>query len=436
MIIRKRKLKLNTFVLHFPNVTMKNYLLLYINNFKGFTREIWVLTLITFINRAGAMVMPFLTQFLYKNFYFSLNEVGWMLACIGCGSFVGSYIGGRLTDKFGFYMVMLCSLFLTGFGFICLLFLYQFEEFCIGLFLLTAVADMYKPAMYVAVGNFTHRLNRTRALSLIRLSINLGIVTGPIIGGFLAATKNYDNLFWIDGLTCLIAIILFMLLIDETKILLKYKGSKTTKAKTIGLALPLQDLNFNLFLLASFVTAFLFFQLFSTIPLYNSNALKLSENQIGILLSLNGLVVFLFEMPIIAFLEKRKIQLTQIIFLGSFFMAAGFLSLLLSAFLGFVILSIILITFGQILTFSFANTFAFRRAKQGYEGQYMAFYSMSFSLAQIISPKISLHIIEQFNYFSNWILMLFVGIFGIGLYYFLHQKISNEKRQDFDLITT
>lgn len=413
---------------------MIQYFFKYLDNFKGFSREIWVLTLITFINRAGAMVMPFLTQFLHKNFSFSLDEVGWMLACIGCGSFVGSYIGGKLTDKYGFYLVMLCSLFLTGFGFIALLFLYNFEEFCIGLFVLTIFADMYKPAMYVAVGNYTTRLNRTRALSIIRLAVNLGIITGPLIGGILASKNNYDNIFWIDGLTCLVSITIFMLLIDETKILKKYKGSNVTQAKTIGLALPLRDLNFNLFLLGSFITAFLFFQLFSTIPLYNSNALMLKEAQIGILLSLNGVIVFLFEMPVIAFLEQKKIQPTQIIFLGSFFMAAGFLSLFFSKYVFFVVVSIILITFGQILTFSFANTFAFRRAKQGYEGQYMAFYSMSFSLAQILSPKISLEIIKKFSYLFNWGFMFFVGLIGILLYYFLHRKINQEKSQNTDLI--
>ena len=39
----------------------------YINNFKGFTREIWILAIITFINRAGTMVLPFLSKYLKEN---------------------------------------------------------------------------------------------------------------------------------------------------------------------------------------------------------------------------------------------------------------------------------------------------------------------------------------------------------------------------------
>jgi hypothetical protein len=37
----------------------------YINNYRGFTREIWILTLI--INRAGTMVLPFLSKYLKED---------------------------------------------------------------------------------------------------------------------------------------------------------------------------------------------------------------------------------------------------------------------------------------------------------------------------------------------------------------------------------
>ncbi|MES2812830.1 MAG: MFS transporter [Bacteroidota bacterium] len=406
---------------------MKSYLKAYIDNFRGFSREIWVLTLITYINRAGAMVMPFLTKYLHDNFSFNFAEIGWMLVSIGAGALFGSWLGGKLTDKIGFYTIMLSSLFLTGFGIISLMFLYDFVEICIGLFIITAIADMYKPAMYVAVSNFTNKKNRTRALTLIRLAVNLGIVSGPVIAGLLIQKNNYDLLFWIDGLTCVIAISAFMLLIDEHKIykarkkLLRRKKNKNIITKAVK-----YDKNFILFLFASFLTAFLFFQLFTTIPLYNTEKLKLSELQIGLLLALNGLIIFLFEMPLIGFLERKNFEATKIIFLGSIFMTLGFFFLLLSKSIAIMGLSIFFITIGQILLFSFSNTFAFTRAVSGHEGKYMALYTMSFSLAQIASPKIGFSIIESFNYFSNWLFMAVIGLIGISLYYILDKNIRQE----------
>lgn len=91
-------------------------------------------------------------------------------------------------------------------------------------------------------------------------------------------------------------------------------------------------------------------------------------------------------------------------------------------------LSIFLITIGQILLFSFSNTFAFNRAIKGHEGKYMALYTMSFSVAQITSPKVGFTVIENFNYFSNWLLMALVGIIGISMYYILDKNIKTENK--------
>lgn len=406
---------------------MKSYFNAYFDNFKGFSKEVWVLTLITYINRAGAMVMLFLTKYLHDNLFFNLTQIGWMLVCIGVGALFGNWIGGKLTDILGFYTIMLASLFLTGFGIISLMFLYDFVEICIGLFLVTAIADMYKPAMYVAVSNFSNRKNRTRALTLVRLAVNLGIVSGPIIAGLVIQKDDYDMLFWIDGLTCIIAISVFMLLIDENNITrARQKITRDREKEKVVNKKIKTDTNYIIFLLASFLTAFLFFQLFTTMPLYNSDKLKLNEFEIGMLLALNGLIIFLFEMPLIGFLERKNTQITKIILQGSVFMTSGFLFLLISKSVFVIIISIFLITLGQILLFSFSNSFAFTRAVQGQEGKYMAFYAMSFSAAQILSPKIGFSVIENFNYFYNWLLMGGIGVIGIMLYYKLDKNITFE----------
>lgn len=402
---------------------MNNYITAYFNNFRGFSREIWVLAAVTYINRAGAMVMPFLANYMLKSFSFTFEEVGWMMACIGCGSFAGSWIGGKLTDKIGFYTIMLLSLIMVGFGFISLMFLYSFQEFCIGLFLISTIADMYKPAMYVAVGSFSTTENRTRALSLVRLAVNLGMVSGPIFGGLIVSTGNYDYLFWIDGLTCIVAIMIFMILIDENK--LKKEIKVKSEASTNDLKI-FSDSNYVVFLLASFATAFMFFQLTTTIPAFNSKQFHLDEVQLGMVLALNAVIIFIFEMPMISYFESRKRKPTNVIFLGSFFMAAGFIVLMFAQWLAIVILSIILITVGQILIFSFSNTFALSRAKIGFEGRYMALYSMSFSVAQILSAKVGFAMIGKFNFTANWALMSVVGLIAIAFYFLLNKKITSE----------
>ena len=93
---------------------LKTALQRYINNFKGFRREVWILAIITFINRAGTMVLPFLSKYLKENLHFTYGEVGWIMVSFGIGSMLGSWLGGKLSDKIGFYKVMVFSLFTSG----------------------------------------------------------------------------------------------------------------------------------------------------------------------------------------------------------------------------------------------------------------------------------------------------------------------------------
>ncbi len=70
----------------------------YIDNFSGLSREIWLLSLVTFINRAGAMVLPFLSLYLVSEKGFTKPEVGIIMTCYGVGSILVTIIGGKLTD--------------------------------------------------------------------------------------------------------------------------------------------------------------------------------------------------------------------------------------------------------------------------------------------------------------------------------------------------
>ena len=106
----------------------------YINTFKGLSREVYSLSLITFINRSVTMVIPFLSLYLNKSLDISIPNIGWITSFFELGSIVGTWIGGKLTDKIGYYKVMFVSLVLTGIFFVLLQYIATFEGFCISVF--------------------------------------------------------------------------------------------------------------------------------------------------------------------------------------------------------------------------------------------------------------------------------------------------------------
>ena len=388
---------------------LKTAFLRYINNFRGFTREVWILAIITFVNRAGTMVLPFLSKYLKEDLGYTYSQVGWIMVCFGMGSMLGSFLGGKLSDKIGFYKIMVFSLFTSGILFFVIQFVTSFWGLCLSMFLIMSVADMFRPAMFVSIGSYAKPENRARAFTLVRLAINLGFAAGPALGGLIIMNMGYQGLFWADGFTCIVAISIFAILVKEKKAIIEEKSVEIeVKPKSI-----FDDKIFWVFLFVCFATAMIFFQIFSTLPLYHHEKYGLTEFQTGLLMTLNGLLIFILEMPIVSYFERKKTSKIKLILYGSLMMAMSFYVLLVANWAGILIISILFITFGEMFIFPFSNSFALSRAQKGQEGKYMALFTMSFSLAHIGNSKIGMELISRFGYDFNWIFMGSLGIVSV-----------------------
>ena len=395
----------------------------YIDNFRGFSREIWILTLITFINRAGTMVLPFLSKYLKEDLNFSYSQVGWIMVSFGCGSILGSWLGGKLSDKIGFYKIMIFSLLTSGFAFFGLQFITSFEGLLVAMFLIMVVADMFRPAMFVSLGAYAKPENRTRALTLVRLAINLGFAAGPALGGLLIMSVGYKGLFWVDGASCIIAILIFWIKVKEKK---KSKFIDTKQPGEVLTHSVFKDKPFWIFLTGTLITGILFFQLFTTIPLYHKEQFNLSEFQTGLLLTLNGILVFFLEMPIVSYIERHKINKLKVITYGCLAMAISIYLLLINNWAGILIIMMIFMTFAEMFAFPFSNSFAMSRAPKGHEGRYMAIFTMSYSLAHILSAKTGMEMIDIFSYQANWFFMGTLGVIGVLLFIWTKKLVAKK----------
>lgn len=397
----------------------------YANSFEGLSKEVWWLALITFINRAGTMVLPFLSLYLTADLKFSLAQVGTIMSFFGAGSLIGSWLGGKLTDKIGFYKVMFWSLFITGFLFIGLQFIHTFWGFAIGVFLTMLVADMFRPAMFVSLKAYSKPQNQTRSLTLIRLAINLGFSLGPFLGGLLIAGMGYSMLFWVDGITCILAILIMRWVLIPKPF---FKDAVKESIENVNKAITIyKDKAYLIFLGVIFIMGFIFMQLFTTMPLYYKEVHQLTEVEIGLLMALNGFLVFLLEMPLIHFLERRILEPMKIITWSLVLLSLSYVVLNFSSWNGILIIGIVFITFGEMLAFPFSNHFAINRAPLGKEGRYMAFYSMAFSLSHVFTSKTGMEVIARFGYDINWYLMGVLGLIAIGLIFWLKQTLISEK---------
>jgi len=371
-----------------------------------------------FINRCGTMVIVFMTIYATKELKYSVEQAGSIMALFGVGSLFGVLISGRLTDKIGYYKIMVGSLFMGGLLFIVLAQLKQFYPIAICTFLVSFFGEAFRPANMAAIAKYSKSENFTRSLSLNRLAINLGFSIGPALGGFLAQ-NNYKYLFYADGITCILAALVVAYFVkqknDVTK---KVVAVEAEKKKNIS---PFKDGPYLFFTFLGILYATAFFQMFSTMPLYYKDVHHLSEQKIGLLMAFNGISVAAIEMVLIYKIEN-KLKPLQFVMLGAFMLMMNYVVLLFATNFSWLIFSMLLITVSEMLAMPFMTTYMIQRAGPEKKGSYASVYSMTWSIAQIISPIIATQTIAKAGHNALWVVFILFGMAVTLGIYLLHRK--------------
>lgn len=350
------------------------------------------------INRSGTMVVPFMTLYLTQSMGVSIAKAGLVMSLFGAGSICGGLIGGRITDKIGFYYLQMFALLGGGILFILLGQMTSYPAICICTFFLALVNESFRPANSAAIAHYSKEENRTRSYSLNRLAVNLGWAAGGALGGFIAS-KNYTLLFWIDGLTNISAACLLWLVLAPSK---NAATLKRPASKTIGAVSAYRDKPYLAFVVLSILFFYCFFQLFTTLPVYYREQLNMSEQDIGIVMAMNGILIALIEMVIVHQLEGKRSNL-QYVVVGVVMVAASFMVFnIIPGGFWLAVLAMLIVTFGEMLSMPFMNSFWISRSTESNRGQYAGLYTICWSTAQVLGPATGGQIVQHFGFDTLW----------------------------------
>ncbi len=379
------------------NKGMMRVITLYKNAFGGLSQAAWILALVMLINRSGSMVVPFLSVYLTASLGFDLEQAGILLSLFGVGSITGAFLGGWLTDKVGHFWVQFVSLVGGGSLFFFVANLTEFIPLCLGIFTISAVSEMLRPANSSSVAHYAKPENVTRAFSLNRMAINLGYSFGPALGGILA-TFSYQLLFVVDGITCISAGILFFFYFKNKK---GHEKKSDDISNTSSPLHALKDWKFVAFVLLVLSFATVFFQLFMTLPLYYKQVYDLPESQIGLLIGLNGFIVFLLEMIIVYSIGDR-FSLRRLVIIGSLLNGLAFIILNLFQAEPILYVAVLIISMAEIMAMPFMATYAAQRSTPKNRGIYMGMYSFAYSAAFVLAPALGTNIVRAFDFTTLW----------------------------------
>ncbi len=394
---------------------------LYRNAYSGLSPATWWLSLILLINRSGTMVIPFMTVYLTQHLHFTIGQAGIVMACFGSGAIVGASLGGWLSDKIGFYQVQFWSLFSNGLLFILLGQMHTFPQICACVFALSSVGDAFRPANSIAIAAYSKPENRTRSYSLNRLAVNLGWSVGPAIGGILASF-SYDLLFWADGATCITAAVLMRVFLPPVPAPAKSHADKSIIKESVW-----KDKIYIWFLAFAMLSAICLFQFSSIVPLYFKEVLHMEEWAIGLNMSVNGIMIAVIEMVMIYHLDGRMPNLLFIV-RGALVVSLAYI--FLSAMPSIWIVAsvfMVIITFGEMLTLPFMNSFWIGRSKDHNRGQYAALYTISYSVANIVSPTAGAFVVSHLGFRAWWGLTALGCVLAATGFLFLQKKLNAAK---------
>ena len=392
----------------------------YLAAYAGLSKPIWLLAATVFVNRAGTMVMPFMTLYLTREKGLPIRTAGWALSLYGLGALTGAYFSGRAVDRIGPRRIMVVSLVLTGIAFQFFAHLTEPDVILPAMFFLAFIMESYRPASSTALGQVAHPKVRARAFVLLRLAANLGMTLGPALGGFLAV-HNYRLLFIVDGATCWVAAFFLWLLLSRD-LDRSAEKAKERAAKLKGERRPFSDGPFLAFCGLKLFQAMVFFQLFSTWPLYFRNVYGYAEDGIGAFFAINGICVVLFEMQIMRAIERKN--RLKLIGFGSLMICLGFGLMPWGDSKTWSVFTVLVWTFGEMIAMPLSMAVVADRASESHRGAYMATIAMTFSLAYILAPLLGTAVYERISPDALWHGITVLGIVLFGGFWLLSSRLG------------
>src|SRR5512143_77737 len=122
--------------------------------YSEYPRAFWIYNIIVFIDRFGGfMLYPFFALYLTQKFHIGMTTVGGIFALFSLSGFIGSALGGALTDRMGRKAVILFSLVMSSISALGMGLAPSLEVFVVVSVLVGALSSVGHPAHEAVVAD-------------------------------------------------------------------------------------------------------------------------------------------------------------------------------------------------------------------------------------------------------------------------------------------
>lgn len=336
----------------------------------------WVVCAGAFINRAGTMVVPFMTLYLTSARGFSVIAAGGVLAGFGGGAIVAPLVGGALADHVGRRITLLGSTLATAGIMVTLAYVRPTALIVTLVLLLGVTLEAPRPATQALVADLVAKDDRVRAYALLFWMSNLGFAVAMASAGFLAQT-GFQILFWTDAVTGALFGILVWRLVPE-----RLCGAHSASRKYGSYRQVIRNRTMVAFTAAVMIYYFVYLQSDSTLALAVRRS-GLPSHVYGLCMALNG-VLICFAQPLLA-PRLSRLKPSRVWAAGVALVGVGFgLTAAASTSAGYL-LSVAVWTVGEIFPATVSGAIVARLAPEELRGRYSGLYGFALASGWLTS---------------------------------------------------
>ncbi len=399
------------------------------NIYHEYPRTFWVLIAVSFIDQlGGALLFPFFALYVTMQFKVGMVEVGYLFAFFSVSSFVGSILGGALTDRFGRKQIIIFSLIATSISSVFMGLAASMTAFYV-IAVLSGIFSVGGPARQAMVADILPEKKRAQGYGILRVAANLSVVIGPALGGLLLGVTSYLTLFIIDAVVSLIVAGLFATFIPETKSEAAVASQPESVSQSFsGYFVVFRDLLFMAFIAACILMGLVYTNLNTTLGVYLRDMFSVTEAGYGLLLSLNAAMVVLFQFAITRRIENRQPMLVMAA--GMLLYAIGFGMYGFVSSMAMFAVAMVILTTGEMLIAPVSQALVAKFAPEEMRGRYMAVFGISWMIPFAVGPYLAGLVLDNMDPRWLWYVVGVLGLMATLSFLWLHRKTEeNEPEQ-------
>jgi MFS transporter, DHA1 family, multidrug resistance protein len=359
-------------------------------------RPVFIICLDYLLTHLGYFTLiPVLALVLTSSSGFSLAEVAVATFIFTISFRSGKFFTGPILDGVPPKITIICGVFLSGISFIVIGFIESFLAINIFLIMVGIGISANGLAAKSSISYLGNNDGKSlRYFSNINIFVNIAASVGPLIGTLLLGTKFERYIFQLSGLFYILAGFLVWSLLSKSD--LQETRVRTVKFWTSYKEI-ITDKPYVKFLLFNSFGWFFYSQLFMTLPYFVAKTYQL-ENRLGILYTLNALMVIFLQLFITSIVEKYFPEgkenlrlLTAFLFFGASFIVAG-------VFHSFTMLfvMIILFTIAEMIFTPSVDATVSKLCKPEFRVTYFSILGISTALGEGLGSFVGLRLVDIF----------------------------------------